>query len=278
MDLNQAIEFAQLVNAAYGTLPANLANSAGTALTAGGKAYTVVTTIYANDLATDMNPSRGNNRVSIGLICQANGTGDVVIAIRGTEGILEWIQDAQFLLVTCPFLAGAGSTEDGFTAMYNSLQTGDSAGSPTVVNALATLPFPQPVSSVTISGHSLGGALATLLALDLAANTDFNNPTVYTYASPRTGDPMFASTYDQVVTNSFRVANRLDLVPHLPLPPAYDHVLQLYELNPIQLLPFPPKILVNFTPTCEHVLNSYLYLLSVASGGPVLPLDPTCVP
>jgi hypothetical protein len=278
VDLNQAIEFAQLVNAAYNILPDNITNSAGTALIAGGKAYTVVSTIYANDLATDMNPSRGNNQVSIGLICQADGTGEVAIAIRGTEGILEWIQDVQFLYVPCPFLAGAGHTDDGFTAMYNSLRTGVATGSPTVVNAMSTLPFPQPVSSVTICGHSLGGALVTLLALDLAANTDFKNPTVYSYASPRTGDPSFASTYNQVVTNSFRIANRLDLVPKLPLPPLYEHVLAPYELNPIQLLPLPPKILVKFTPVCEHALTSYLYLLSVVAGGPVLPLDPTCVP
>ena len=93
-------------------------------MTAGGRAYTVVTTIYANDLATDMNPGRGNDEVSIGLVCQADGTGDVAIAIRGTEGILEWVNDVKFLLVECPFLAGAGHTEDGFTAMYSSLRTG----------------------------------------------------------------------------------------------------------------------------------------------------------
>ncbi len=278
MDWNKAIEFAQLVNAAYAIPPDNLANSAGKALIAGNTAYTVVTTIYASDLATDINPGRGNKEVSIGFVCQADGTGDVVIAIRGTEGIQEWINDAHFLLVTCPFLAGAGNTEDGFTAMYNSLRTGDAAGSPTVVNALATLPFPQPVSSVTICGHSLGGALVTLLALDLAANTNFKNPTVYSYASPRTGDPLFVSTYNQVVKNSFRIANRLDLVPKLPLPPDYDHVLALQELNPIQLFPLPPKILVKLTFTCEHSLDSYVYLLSVVSGGPLLPLDPTCTP
>jgi len=278
MDLNKAIEFAQLVNAAYAIPADNLANSAGTALIAGDTAYTVVTTIYANDLATDMNPGRGNDEVSIGFVCQAEGTGDVVIAIRGTEGIQEWINDAQFLLVTCPFLAGAGHTEDGFTAMYNSLRTGDAAGSPTVVNALATLPLPQPANSLTICGHSLGGALGTLLALDVAANTNFKNPAVYTFASPRTGDPSFASTYNQVVKNSFRIANRLDLVPKLPLPPVYEHVAELYELNPIQWIPIPPKILVKPTITCEHSLDSYLYLLSVVSDGPLLPLDPTCKP
>lgn len=117
-----------------------------------------------------------------------------------------------------------------------------------------------------------------LLALDLAANTNFKNPAVYSYGSPRTGDPLFASTYNQVVKNSFRIANRLDLVPKLPLPPVYEHVLEHYELNPVQLFPIPPKILVKLTFSCEHSLGSYLYLLSVVSGGPLLPLDPTCKP
>jgi predicted lipase len=201
-----------------------------------------------------------------------------VIAIRGTEGILEWVHDAEFNRVTCPFLAGAGYTEDGFTAMYNSLGTSVAAGSPSVVSALETLPFKQPVGSVTICGHSLGGALATLMALDLAANSSFKPPTVYTYASPRAGDSLFVSTYNQLVPDSYRIANRVDLVPKLPLPPAYDHVRELFDLNAAQFLPFPPKILVKPTLACEHLLDTYLHLLSVVSGGPVLPLGPNCAP
>ena len=278
MDLNKAIEFAQLINAAYAIAPANLTNSAGMVTAACGTTYTVITTVYANDLATDMNPARGTNLVSIGLIFQATGTGDVVVAIRGTEGILEWIYDAAFLQVTCPFLPGAGHTEDGFTAMYNSLRTGVAPDSPNVIAALASLPFAQPVGAVTICGHSLGGALATLLALDVAANSPIKKPTAYTYASPRTGDPSFVSTYNQVVPNSFRIANRIDLVPKLPLPPSYAHVDALFELNSVQLLPFPPKILVQLTIPCGHALDSYLYLLSLAAGGPLIPLDPACVP
>jgi hypothetical protein len=278
LDVMKAIEFGQLVNATYNTSPSDLTNATGQALSAGGVDYTVVTTIYANDLATDMNPSRGDDEVSIGLICQVDQTGEVVIAIRGTEGILEWIHDAEFLQVPCPFLAGAGHTEDGFTAMYESLRTGAQSGSPTVVNALATLSFPNPVSSVTICGHSLGGALATLLALDVAANTVFSDSAVYSYGSPRTGDSLFASTYDQVVKNSYRIANRLDIVPTLPPPIDYQHVLNPYDLNPIRLTPLPPKILVKDTLTCEHSLVTYLYLLSLQSGGPVIPLESACQP
>ena len=277
IDVMTAIRLGQLLNTTYDTLPTDVTNQAGQKISAGGTDYTVVTTIYANDLSTDINPSRGDDEVSIGLICQ-DPTGNVAIAIRGTEGTLEWIHDAEFLSVPCPFLAGAGHTEDGFTAMYESLRTGVASSSPTVVSALAKLPFPHPVTSVTICGHSLGGALATLLALDVAANTVYKNPSVYTFGSPRTGDSLFASTYDQVVKNSYRVANRLDIVPTLPPPVDYDHVLNPYDLNPIRFLPLPPKILVKFDPGCEHSLQTYLYLLSLQSGGPVLPLESTCQP
>lgn len=275
LDLNKAIAFAQLIKAAYAISPSDVNNSAGTVIP--NTPYTVVTTIYANDLATDMNLLRGTARVSIGLILQA-ATGEVVIAIRGTDGILEWVQDAKFGLVTCPFLIGSGHTEDGFTAMYNSLTTSVAPGSLSVVKAMGTTAFPKPVTTVTICGHSLGGALVTLLALDLAANTNFKNPAVYTYASPRTGDPGFVATYNQVVPNTFRIANRLDLVPKLPLPPFYDHVLGLSDLNPVRLTPFPPKILLKLTLPCLHILDSYIHLLSILAGGTVIPLDPGCEP
>jgi hypothetical protein len=278
VDVDKAIEFAQLVAAAYEVKPEDLVNSAGKGVTAGGRAYTVVTTIYTNDLATDMNPGRASGRVSIGLVCQADGTGDVAVAIRGTEGILEWVHDAEFLLVPCPLLPGSGHTEDGFTAMYGSFTTDLAPGAPSASQSLATLPFPRPVTSVTVCGHSLGGALATLMALDVAANTPVTVSAVYTYASPRTGDPSFADTFNQVVKNSFRVANRIDLVPKLPLPPAYEHVLTLTDLNPVRFLPFPPRVLVKPELGCSHVLNTYLYLLSLQSGGATLPLDPTCAP
>jgi predicted lipase len=282
MDLNSAIQFGQLINAAYAVPPDNLANRVGeiipVGLLGGGSTFEVITSVYANDLATDMDSTRGSKVVSIGLILQAT-TGDAVIALRGTEGIMEWLQDARFLGVPCPFLPGAGNTEDGFTAMYQSLAVSPSAGAISVISSIAGLPWKRSVTSVTICGHSLGGALATLLAADLAANgsATFKVATVYTYASPKTGDPLFVSTYNHLVPDTSRIANRLDLVPKLPLPPLYDHVLGLYELNPIKL-GIPPTVLVKCDIPCEHFLSSYLYLLSGLAGGKLIPLDPQCVP
>jgi len=229
--------------------------------------YTVVTAFYGNDLATEINPGRAQQIVSFGFVAQ-DSAGNVVVAIRGTEGIKEWVQDAKFLAVKCPFLAGAGLTEDGFTAVYQSLRTTQEAGSPRLVDALPGMAFPKTITSLTICGHSLGGGLVTLLALDVAANTTFAHPTAYTYASPRTGDPSFADTYNQVVPSTVRIANRLDLVPKLPLPPLYEHVLGIYELNPM--------LKVKLDILCQHHLTTYLYLLSLQTGGTVLPLNPEC--
>ena len=193
-----------------------------------------------------------------------------MVAIRGTASIFEWVQDARFLLVKCPILPGAGYTEDGFTAVYESLRITENPASTRLVDALPDMAFPHPVTSVTICGHSLGAALATLLALDVGANTKFEKPTAYTCASPRVGDPSFVDTYNQLVSNTYRFANRLDIVPKVPSPPLYEHVLGLYDLNPM--------LKVKWDIPCEHHLTTYLYLLSLLSGGTLLPLDGACVP
>jgi Lipase (class 3) len=286
VDLNSAILYGQLVNAAYDVPITDLTNHAGQTVSAGiganPVAYKVVTSIFANDLATDINKSRATITVGIGLALQSDA-GDVVIAIRGTEGIYEWIHDASFLMVPCPFLASGGHTEDGFTAMYLSMTTSATPGSPKLVPALAAIAWPQPVKSVTICGHSLGGALATLLALDVAANYSgnaaaaFKQPAVYTYASPKTGGSVFADMYNHAVPNTIRIANRMDLVPKLPLPPLYEHVDTLFDLNPI-VMGVPPKLLLKAELACEHILTSYLHMLSLKAGGAVLALKAGCEP
>lgn len=272
-DLKEAIRYALLVKAAEAVPPDQTVYHPGDIINVNYDAinvdYTVVTTIYANDLATDVNPLRTDQIVSFGFVVQ-DSQGNGVVAIRGTAGIFEWVQDARFLLARCPILPGAGYSEDGFTAVYESLRIAQDLASKRVVDALPDMAFPHPVTSMTICGHSLGAALTTLLALDVGANTKFANPTAYTYASPRIGDPSFVDTYNQLVPNTYRFANRLDLVPKLPTPPLYEHVLGLYDLNPL--------LKVKWDIPCEHHLTTYLYLLSLLSRGTILPLDGACVP
>ena len=83
-----------------------------------------------------------------------------------------------------------------------------------------------------ITGHNYGGALSTLAALDIAANTEFENPIVYTYGGPRVGDPDFASRFNRTVKNSIRIVNIHDSFPTFPArvyPPPFTKEGLLYE-------------------------------------------------
>lgn len=65
---------------------------------------------------------------------------------------------------------------------------------------------------VFVTGHSLGGALATLAALHIGHLKNCQ-PIVYTFASPRVGNSGFARYFEKMVGNSFRIANTEDMVP-----------------------------------------------------------------
>ena len=269
MDWNKAIQYANLVNAAYSKFENKPYATPG---------FVEAGTIFGNDLATRLNPTRGNNRVIIGLILQAQGTGDVVVAFRGTEGIKEWVQDVQF--GTMPFapVPGSGQTEDGFTAMYLSMRVDSQPNAPDVVSALQGILGNRAATSLTVCGHSLGGALATLFAMDVAANapSTFNSLAVYTYASPRTGDRDFVAKYTQLVSTTNRFVDNVDLVPQLPPDPPYQHVVARLVLDSLTLIP--PRVRLQPNPVCWHILSSYVYLLSLTSGGAVIPPEAECAP
>jgi pimeloyl-ACP methyl ester carboxylesterase len=75
---------------------------------------------------------------------------------------------------------------------------------------------------VTIAGHSLGGALATLCAMDLLpAQVE----RVVTFGSPRVGDAGFALRYGELAKRTARYVHLFDPVPWLPgVMGGYRHV------------------------------------------------------
>ena len=81
-----------------------------------GAGYEYVSAVYGSDLATDTNP-HGGETVTFGYLARGKD-GDLVAALRGTEGIFEWFKDLEFGWVKNPVPGGRGRTEDGFTAIY----------------------------------------------------------------------------------------------------------------------------------------------------------------
>jgi len=266
---NTAIQYAGLVKIAESVQPTGSysPNEIGQIKTAG---YTFLQTIYGDDLATDIDPHLGDI-VTFGFLAMSDAN-ELVAAIRGTDSILEWLHDASYLMVQSPISGGHGYTEDGFTAVYRSLRIGQANGTPGVKDSIKGYLDVGNAASVTICGHSLGGALATLLTLDVGLNTSCRTPVSYTYASPRTGEHLFASSYNAAIASSYRIANRQDLVPKLPpiLPLPYEHVNTEFELNPL-----PNQI--NSSIPCMHHLTTYLFLMGQQAGTTTYALDADCV-
>lgn len=80
--------------------------------------------------------------------------------------------------------------------------------------------------SITICGHSLGAAIATLNAVDIVKN-EINKTsngkafpvTAFVYACPRTGDPNFKKIYESTPNlHLLRISNVKDIVPKVPSP------------------------------------------------------------
>lgn len=60
---------------------------------------------------------------------------------------------------------------------------------------------------VLVTGHSLGGALAMLCALDVARKWHGVDLSCYTFGAPRVGNPIFAWLYSTLVPDTWHVVN-----------------------------------------------------------------------
>lgn len=131
---------------------------------------------------------------------------NIIIAFRGTVSKTNWISDMMATQKPFEYIEETVLTHRGFTDIYSSARS-------QILETLGKLPKGK---TLFITGHSLGAALATLCAMDIAANTSFRAPYLFTYGSPRVGDPAFAKAFSVYVLNSFRIANLFDIVTHAP--------------------------------------------------------------
>lgn len=72
------------------------------------------------------------------------------------------------------------------------------------------------LSHLALGGHSLGGAVAQLLAWRLARDLPGLNVSLYTYGSPRVGNDMFVKDVEFKVSSMWREVNQADIITQLP--------------------------------------------------------------
>ena len=110
----------------------------------------------------------------------------IVVAFRGSDNTKNWIDDFDFGQI--PYSKCSGCyVHNGFYLAYMTV-------SHEVRQQLQFLLAKYRGSSVWVTGHSLGGALATVAAMDIKIN--FDPPMkVYTYGQPRVGNGKFAEYF-----------------------------------------------------------------------------------
>ncbi|MEX8521048.1 MAG: lipase family protein [Leptothrix sp. (in: b-proteobacteria)] len=148
----------------------------------------------------------------------ASGTQWYVV-IRGTDGAEEWFDDFVFVAERRP--GYPGRVETGFHDIYASMHLAmpnDPAGALPLAAGLAKL---MPAgSSVLVLGHSLGAAIATYLAYDLAApapaGVGAQRAAALLFASPKTGDHEFVDAFSNRFENYLVLNYEHDLVPKVP--------------------------------------------------------------
>lgn len=130
----------------------------------------------------------------------------IIITFRGTQTDPDWIADAEIFQKPFPYCQTQPLVHGGFLSVYESMRE----------ELLSLLKSLDSSKSLFVTGHSLGGALATLFSLDCALNTDFSAIYIYTYGAPRVGDEAFANLFNETVPASIRFVNLADLVPFVP--------------------------------------------------------------
>ncbi|EYC01591.1 hypothetical protein Y032_0106g3773 [Ancylostoma ceylanicum] len=75
-----------------------------------------------------------------------------------------------------------------------------------------------PDYEIWVTGHSLGGAMASLAAHAIVGSgiADSKKLKLITLGQPRTGDKVFAKNHTASIDYSFRVTHWRDVVPHIP--------------------------------------------------------------
>jgi len=223
-----------------------------------------------------------------------------IIAIRGTEGLIEWMDDAAAIPVPFRQVPAAGKVAYGFDKIYSTMTVvkRDLPGAPPRTAGVPPETFTgsfaeqleqlairreaerglKPLSTdgsirqkrpTIVAAHSLGAALATLFVMENDSKRKFDVSTSCTFASPRVGNTEFVHLFNQLPIVSWRIVNTRDIVPKLP-----PHIPIVLDFNHVDIAcPFDSSVFAKNSLVCWHSMDTYQHWLDLTS-----PLPPECVP
>ncbi|GAA0150913.1 phospholipase [Lithospermum erythrorhizon] len=208
------------------------------------------------------------------------GRRDIVVSWRGTVAPSEWYEDFQRKLESVGQVEA--KVEHGFLSIYtskcdNSRYNKTSASQQVMEEIRKVVNFYKSRGeevSLTITGHSLGGALALINAYEAATNFPGLPISVISFGAPRVGNIAFRDELYHFGVKTLRVTLKQDLVPRMPgivfneslqkfddftgsLEWVYTHVGLELKLD-VRSSPFLKR---GFNPMGIHMLETYLHLV-----------------
>ena len=126
----------------------------------------------------------------------------ILIAVRGTQQLADFLRDADARQV--PFEEGFGQVHRGFYG----------AAKKAAAFVTSYLDRFYAGQKLLICGHSLGGAVALLLAEMLRRRPEGYTLQLYTYGAPRAADATFTKNAEPLV--HYRMVNHNDPIPSVP--------------------------------------------------------------
>jgi len=146
---------------------------------------------------------------------------DLVIVCRGTEPTEFKDIAADLAAIPVPSSTGIGKVHLGFKKSVDNIWPD--------LHELAN--DYGKTRTIWCTGHSLGAAMATLVAYRLQRTEDCPNPqALFTYGSPRVGNKTYIKGIEATGVLHFRFVNNADIVARVPLWP-FRHFGGMYYMN-----------------------------------------------
>ncbi|KAG9392088.1 Lipase (class 3) [Carpediemonas membranifera] len=141
------------------------------------------------------------------------------VAFRGTVDIKNWVEDFKAWQEKFDEWPEC-KVHDGFARAYRAVEE-------QIRREVQLLMAKGDITAVRTTGHSLGGAIATLCAVDLRTSGIVDRDTflgTYTFGEPRVGNPDYVDLVEGTLDEHYRVVHWQDLVPMVP-----PHMLGIYH-------------------------------------------------